>query len=216
MYATNSGTFGGEGCTMGSPSVGRITFGCFQADLASRELHKEGSLVHLQDQPFRILSLLVERPGHLVTREEIKQKLWPDGTFVDFDEGIDTALKKLRQALADSADNPIFIETIPRRGYRFIAPVTVEVSREPGNNFTVTPPVSDPLPASSGNGSAFSAYSGIRNEFEKPFRSLSIPWTRKHVLVIAAVILLASLGVPIATRQWLSWNSVPSLQDIRM
>jgi Tol biopolymer transport system component/DNA-binding winged helix-turn-helix (wHTH) protein len=77
----------------------------------------------VQEQPFRILAMLLERPGEVVTREEVRKKLWPEGTFVDFDEGLDTALKKLRHALGDSPNNPVFIETIPRRGYRFLAPV---------------------------------------------------------------------------------------------
>jgi DNA-binding winged helix-turn-helix (wHTH) protein len=94
-----------------------LNFGFFEADLSSRELRKRGHRIHLQDQPF-------ERPGDLVTREEVRKKLWPDGTYVDFDEGLDTALKKLRYALGDSAQNPTFIQTIPRRGYRFVAPVS--------------------------------------------------------------------------------------------
>src|ERR1700682_1787835 len=107
---------------LGSPSNARQRqrFGLFEADLASGELYKHGRLIHIQEQPFRILAMLLERPGEVVSREEVRKKLWPDGTFVDFDEGLDTALKKLRQALGDSSQNPIFVETIPRRGYRFI------------------------------------------------------------------------------------------------
>ena len=101
-----------------------MNFGLFEADLSSRELRKRGHRIHLQDQPFQLLSLLLERPGEVVTREEVRKKLWSDGTYVDFDEGLDTALKKLRFALGDSAQNPTFIETIPRRGYRFVAPVS--------------------------------------------------------------------------------------------
>ena len=110
---------------LGSPSNARqrLRFGLFEADLASGELYKHGRLIHVQEQPFRILAMLLERPGEVVTREEVRKKLWPDGTFVDFDEGLDTALKKLRQALGDSSNNPAFIETMPRRGYRFLAPV---------------------------------------------------------------------------------------------
>jgi DNA-binding winged helix-turn-helix (wHTH) protein/Tol biopolymer transport system component len=108
-----------------SPSNGRqrLRFGPFEADLSSGKLYKLGNQVHLQDQPFRVLVMLLEHPGEVVTREEVRKKLWPEGTFVDFDEGLDTALKKLRHALGDSAQNPNFIETIPRRGYRLIAPV---------------------------------------------------------------------------------------------
>jgi Tol biopolymer transport system component/DNA-binding winged helix-turn-helix (wHTH) protein len=110
---------------LGSPSDGRqrLRFGLFEADLASGELYKHGRLIHVQEQPFRILAMLLERPGEVVSREEVQKELWPEGTFVDFDEGLDTALKKLRQALGDSPQNPVFVETIPRRGYRFIAPV---------------------------------------------------------------------------------------------
>ncbi len=111
---------------MDAPSNGRqhLSFGLFEADLSTGELRKRGHRIHLQDQPFQLLSLLLERPGEVVTREEVQKKLWPDGTFVDFDEGLDSALKKLRYALGDSAQNPTFIETIPRRGYRFMLPVT--------------------------------------------------------------------------------------------
>src|SRR5260221_14611613 len=96
-------------------------FGLFEADLEQRVLSKEGLRVRLQDQPFQVLVLLLERPGEIVTREEIRQKLWPADTYVAFDDGLNTAIKKLRLALGDSADNPRFIETVPRRGYRFLA-----------------------------------------------------------------------------------------------
>src|SRR5713226_4080262 len=101
----------------------RLGFGLFEADLSARELYKRGLPVPLQDQPFQILTVLLERPGEVVTREELRKKLWPGDTFVDFDEGLNTAIKKLRYALGDSPDNPTFVVTIPRRGYRFIAPV---------------------------------------------------------------------------------------------
>ena len=118
---------------MAAPSNGRslVSFGLFKADLSSGELYKNGHRVPLQEKPFRLLSMLLERPGEVVTREEVRKKLWPDGTFVDFDEGLDTAIKKLRNALGDPARNPSFIETIPRRGYRFIAPVASQGSQEP-------------------------------------------------------------------------------------
>ena len=122
---------------MAGLSSARFSFGLFEVDLIAGELYRHGRLIPLQDQPFRILSVLVERPGQLVTREELRKKLWPDGTFVEFDQGIDTALKKLRQALGDSAQNPIFIETVPRSGYRLIAPVS---SNSPiGRDFPAMP-----------------------------------------------------------------------------
>jgi len=98
-------------------------FGVFELDLTAGELRKNGRKLHLQEQPFQILALLLERAGDVVTREELRQKLWPADTFVDFDHGLNTAVNKLREALGDSASSPRFIETLARRGYRFIAPV---------------------------------------------------------------------------------------------
>ncbi len=104
-----------------SPSI--VRFGAYEARLGSGELYKDGHRIKLQDQPFQVLALLLERPGELVTREELRQKLWPTDTFVDFDTGLNSAIKRLRDALNDSADEPRYIETLPRRGYRFIYPV---------------------------------------------------------------------------------------------
>jgi DNA-binding winged helix-turn-helix (wHTH) protein/tetratricopeptide (TPR) repeat protein len=98
-------------------------FGVFSADVAGRRLFKHGVEIRLQEQPFQVLALLLETPGEVVTREELHQRLWPTDTFVAFDEGLNAAVNRLRRALGDSADNPRFIETIPRQGYRFIAPV---------------------------------------------------------------------------------------------
>ena len=100
-----------------------IRFGLFEADLQAGELRKNGLKIKLQEQPFRVLSLLLERAGEVVTREELRQQLWSTDTFVDFEHSLNTSVKKLRQALGDSADNPRFVETLARRGYRFIAPV---------------------------------------------------------------------------------------------
>lgn len=100
-------------------------FGVFEVDLRTGELRKKGLEVRLQEQPFQILALLLEHPGELVTREELRQKLWPGEIVVEFDQGLNNAIKKLRRALDDSAETPHFIETLPRRGYRFVAPVDV-------------------------------------------------------------------------------------------
>jgi len=102
----------------------RFRFGVFEAYPAAGELRKHGRRVSLQEQPFRVLMLLLEHAGAVVSREELQQTLWPTDTFVEFDQGLNTAIKKLRTALGDSADNPRFIETLPRKGYRFIAPVS--------------------------------------------------------------------------------------------
>ena len=107
-----------------SPTV-RLRFGVFEANAADGTLNRNGSRVKIQEQPFRLLLLLLERPGDVVSREELRQRLWPKGTYVDFDGSLNVILKRLRGAIDDDPDNPRFIETIPRRGYRFIAPVTV-------------------------------------------------------------------------------------------
>ncbi|HST12214.1 MAG TPA: winged helix-turn-helix domain-containing protein [Terriglobales bacterium] len=98
-------------------------FGLFEVDLVSGELRKDGTRVRLQEQPFRVLAMLLECPGEMVTREEMRSQLWPGDTFVDFDHGLNTAVNKLREALGDAAANPRFVQTVARRGYRFIAPV---------------------------------------------------------------------------------------------
>jgi TolB-like protein/DNA-binding winged helix-turn-helix (wHTH) protein/Flp pilus assembly protein TadD len=100
-----------------------VHFGVFQIDLKARELHKAGVKVKLQEQPFRVLALLVDRAGQVVTREELQQKIWPTDAYVAFDQGLNNAIKKVRDALGDSADSPRFIETLARHGYRFVAPV---------------------------------------------------------------------------------------------
>src|SRR5579862_5568651 len=105
----------------GSPS--RLRFGVFEVDLRAGELTKRGLRVRLQEQPFRVLATLLERPGSVVTRDELRQKLWSQ-TVVDFDHGINKAINKIREALGDSAENPRFVETVARRGYRFLAEVT--------------------------------------------------------------------------------------------
>jgi cholera toxin transcriptional activator len=102
----------------------RFRFGIFEADTATGELRKAGVRLRLQDQPFQVLVLLLERPGEVLTRDELRQKLWPDGTFVDFDHGLNSIINKLREVLGDTANNPRFIETLARKGYRFVAPVS--------------------------------------------------------------------------------------------
>jgi len=103
--------------------VRRYRFGVFELDVATGELRRRGLRVKLHAQPFQILSILVERPGEMLTREEICRELWPDGTFVDYEHGLNSAINRLREALGDKASNPRFIETLARRGYRFVAPV---------------------------------------------------------------------------------------------
>ena len=115
-----------------------IRFGAFEVDLPSGEVRKSGRRIKIQDQPFKVLQILLERPGELVTREELQSRIWPDASFGDFDHAVNIAVGKLRAALGDSAENPSFVETVPRRGYRFVAmldkdPVDTHQSR-PGIN----------------------------------------------------------------------------------
>src|SRR3954468_18411266 len=106
-------------------SAQKLRFGIYEADVRSGELSRDGVKVKLQEQPFQVLLMLLERPGEVISREELRQRLWPADTFVDFDHSLNTAINKLREALRDSAANPRFIETKAKRGYRFIAPVQV-------------------------------------------------------------------------------------------
>src|SRR5579875_2478821 len=120
--------------------VRKLRFGLFEADLATGELRKSGIRIRIQAQPFRVLTFLLERPGEVVTREEIQQRLWGSDTIVDFDHSLGTAINKLREALGDSAENPRFIETLARRGYRFLAPVTQVREHEEAASSSAAPP----------------------------------------------------------------------------
>src|SRR5262245_52511345 len=111
---------GGERMSDMRPQVRHFRFGLFDVDVHSGELRRQGVKVKLQEQPFQVLVMLLERKGEIVLREEIQKRLWPD-TIVEFESNLNAAIKRLREALGDSAGNPRFVETIPRRGYRFIA-----------------------------------------------------------------------------------------------
>jgi cholera toxin transcriptional activator len=107
----------------GPRSTQRYRFGVFEADAATGELRRQGLRVKLNTQPFQVLLMLLDRPGQLLTRDEISRELWPDGTFVDYEHGVNSAINRIREALGDTAVSPRFLETLARRGYRFIAPV---------------------------------------------------------------------------------------------
>ncbi|MGC2475366.1 MAG: winged helix-turn-helix domain-containing protein [Candidatus Sulfotelmatobacter sp.] len=116
-----------------------VRFGVFEVDLKTGELRKRGQRINLQEQPFQLLAALLEQPGEVLTREELRQKLWPADTFVDFDHSLNVAVKRLRDALGESAESPVFVETVARRGYRFIAPLTNE-ERVPATSPNTPPP----------------------------------------------------------------------------
>src|SRR5271157_39253 len=164
-----------------------FNFGTFEVDLRLRELRKQGLKVKLQDKPLMVLALLLEQAGEIVTREDLRRRLWPSDTFVDFDANLNTTLNKLRRALGDSADNPRFIETLPRHGYRFIAPVeAVAAGTEPkvAATGTIPPPQATSLvPAGS------------------PARQRLWDWMRSHA-VAASAIMLAVIVLVLLTIKW--------------
>ena len=119
------------------PSV--VRFGAFELDLHAERLLKNGRQVRLQPQPFKLLRLLTSQPGRLVTREDIQAALWTNDTFVDFEQGVNFAIKQVREALGDRAENSIYLETVPKRGYRFIAPVDAGRDELPETHATAEP-----------------------------------------------------------------------------
>ena len=168
-----------------APASRALRFGPFEADLSSGELRKHGLRVKLQDQPFQILAMLLERPGAVLTREELRRKLWPTDTFVDFDHGLNNAINRLRDALNDSAEAPRFIETLPRRGYRFICQVESEA-------------IPDPLVAQG------ESLGPPGNEQAGPLTAISAlpPWWRRRWIGFGAAALVLSLLFGFAVNVW--------------
>jgi DNA-binding winged helix-turn-helix (wHTH) protein/tetratricopeptide (TPR) repeat protein len=182
-------------------------FGLFEADVAQATLRRNGSRIKIQDQPFRVLIILLERPGEIVSREELRQKLWPEGTFVDFDGSLNVILKKLRTAIDDDSDNPRFIETVPRRGYRFIAPVAcsseAKVSASDGGPSALP---AMPIPLAPGySGSAKPLPTSARTSCEES-RQSSLEseshraQSRILIVVFSGIFLLAALSAA-----WFLW-----------
>ena len=168
-----------------------IRFGIFEADLSAGELRKGGSRIRLQEQPFQILAMLLERPGQVITREEVRAKLWPGDTFVDFEHGVNSGVARLREALGDSADNPRYIETLPRRGYRLIVsvegspqtlPATASVDGGNGGSAIITQPAPQ----------ADAVITSPHARADSP--AARFPWRRSAALAIVAVALLSIAG----------------------
>jgi TolB-like protein/DNA-binding winged helix-turn-helix (wHTH) protein len=169
-----------------------IRFGVFELDLRSGELQKQGRKIRLEGQPVQVLICLLEAPGELVTREDLHRKLWPADTFVNFEQGLNAAVKRLRQALNDSADNPRFVETLPRRGYRFIAPVQMVAERGDAPAVPVNEVAINEMPAAGDSppdqvGSSAEASATLRQR----------PWTRWAIVSLAVfgILLLGILMV---------------------
>ena len=190
---------------------GAIRFAAFEVDLRTRELRKDGVKVRLEGQPFHVLAVLLDRPGQLVTREELQSELWAGETFVDFEQGINAAVKRLRVALEDSADQPRFIETLPRRGYRFIA--DIENSPQP-----VLPPAIQlmvegaTLDANIDATIGVTTIGGMSTQATKPPRS-SAPrrlLARRPVrIVFAAATTFALLFLALNLAAWRDWLLSP-------
>jgi Tol biopolymer transport system component/DNA-binding winged helix-turn-helix (wHTH) protein len=173
---------GAWGVAVAGQRQGRLSFGTFEVDRESGELLKRGSPLRVQEKPFQLLLLLLEHPGEIVLREDLQRRLWPNGTYVDFDKGLNTAVKKLRYVLGDSPDKPVFIETIPRRGYRFIAPVS-------GNGIGSDDPLAarTTLPTSTGEPES------IGDRSEKGFHSNNqVTGSRKYWYSLFAALFLAA------------------------
>lgn len=190
---------------MNSPdsSSRRVRSGLFEIDVNSGELHKNGRKLPLQDQPFRVLAMLLEHPGEMVTREQLQARLWPADTYVGFDEGLNTAIRKLRLAFGDSADNPRFIETLPRRGYRFIAPVSeIAASGAQGQAAALAD-----VPVDGGNRDAVGETvpgNGVlarRAGDITPAPSRVRPWSGKILLLSALALVLIWAGAIFVMRQ---------------
>jgi DNA-binding winged helix-turn-helix (wHTH) protein/Tol biopolymer transport system component len=148
-----------------------IRFGVFEVDLPAGQLRRQGSNIKLQEQPLQVLAVLLDRPGEVVTREELQKRLWPADTFVDFERGLNRAINKLREALGDDADNPRFIQTLPRRGYRFLAPVEKS-----------GPPKLDPEPDSHGTAPVLD----LPNPIVPPAQRRVLPWILAGLLALVA------------------------------
>jgi len=165
----------------GRRARGVVRFGVFEADLHAGELRKGGIRIRLQEQPFQVLTVLLEHPGELISREELRREVWPEDTFVEFDHALNTAVKKIRVALSDDAGTPRYIETIPKRGYRWIAPL--HAARESARDSSDSPAAAMPVPAAA-----------IPNPARAPASQL--PRARKLLAAAAMVLaLLALLGL---------------------
>ena len=176
-----------------------VRFGAFEVDLRAGELRKNGLSLKVRGQPIEVLALLLEQPGEVVTREEIQKRLWPEDTFVDFDHSLNTAINKIREALGDSADNPRFVETLPRRGYRFIAPVET-ARRAVSEEETLHRSVSTSAPVDIGAGLA-SVPPGREHPQGAPLRTR---W------IIALLVVVAAVGAGVAWWFTRSTHTVPA------
>src|SRR5450631_686698 len=185
--------------------ISRLRFGQFEVDLLEGKLFNRGGPVRLENQPFQILVALLERPGEVIGREEIRTRLWPSGTYVDFDEGVNTAISKLRYALHDSTETPVFVETVPRRGYRFLAPVS-DVTAGKSAPGDVSQPISLATPANEADTTSLSEPEAANNS---PGRSPASPNKRRLAASLIGLLALVVSG-SWAVHRW----RIPASQDL--
>jgi TolB-like protein/DNA-binding winged helix-turn-helix (wHTH) protein/Tfp pilus assembly protein PilF len=184
-----------------APASNRLRFDSFELDLRSGELWKHGARLRLQDQPFQVLRVLLERRGEIVTREELKQTLWPADTFVDFDDGLNTAVKKIRDLLGDSAEHPRYIETIPKRGYRFVGHAALAFPTHPAEPSAASAPELVPAHAP-----------------DESLSSQPVATTRPRYIALAIVSVGLIFGVAVAASRWgalpLGHSAVPRIESL--
>ena len=188
---------------VGSPKATRYRFGPFELNPAEGTLSHKGSQVRLQDLPFRLLVMLVERPGEIVTREEVRQRLWPENTFVEFDNSLGVAIRKVRDSLHDAAEAPRYVETIPRRGYRFLAPVSILESEEQSDGKaagTAELPVSN-LPGSASKGTHPRGHSWVVAALVLVLVGSAVYWFRSVPRHPAAKAEAGSVMLPVRVRR---------------
>ena len=186
-----------------------VRFGVFEADLDARELRKQGRRLRLQDQPFSLLVFLLERAGNVVTREELREKLWPADTFVDFDHSLNTAVNKIREVLGDSASSPRFVETLARRGYRFLGEVQWQKDADaiavPQKQLEISASRASELP-SAHRGMTRSLFGLIQVMFLIFYFEALLHWQgvdriswrdSGSPLILIAVIITAGIGIPL-------------------
>jgi DNA-binding winged helix-turn-helix (wHTH) protein len=181
----------GSRCRVGLPD--KIRFGVYELDRDAMELRKHGVPLRLQDQPLRVLAMLAGRPGEIVTREELQEQIWGN-TFVDFDQSLNKAINRIREALNDNAGTPQYVETVPRRGYRFIAPVApvTPIAEQPPAVPLSAAPAAEPLQSAA-------------------------PRSGSRIMIVAALVIvgvLAAIGV--ATAVWSSRAKKPALPEARL
>ena len=176
-----------------------VRFGVFDADFRTQELRKQGVRVKLPQQSFQILQMLLEQPGELVTRDQLRQALWPGDTFVDFDHGVNNSIKRIRDALGDSAESPRYIETLPRLGYRFVAPVETQNSADSGTTVL---------------GSETSSSGATRTKVKGAPRGYGIRAKVLASAVVAAVTLLVIISMTSVREPWLGHRSPPRIRSL--